>query len=173
MPQSEPRALPGYEYVGTVNTDDLCDFLFSKDSKLNRKSREITEFNLITLGCVGISAAGLAASGPAALIPITICGGSVAGCAVRNTIENATACGDLLIDVYVVEDLNKKTPQGAGIVGTLALRCESGALQATIDDVVNEAEEYTDAGLEIADNIVDETYEDAEYIINEGSDFTL
>ena len=162
---AEPRAIEGYDYVGTVDGPaEICDFIYDNnaiDDFLQKRGADPG-----TGIAIGISIAALAAGKLVAVVNIVV-GGE---CILVDIIESSSTCNNLVIDVYLAEK------RGIGIYTApvlLSLRCEGGSLPETAEEI---ADNIKDAGGNIVNttaDIVGDTIEDIDDALSSPlSDFT-
>lgn len=158
---------PSYVYVDTVDLHEACSFIYSPDSPVNEKLRDLgSPVGAASLGCAGIALVGTAVGGGAGFtIAAVVCAGTTIGCGIEGIIEESTPCGNVLAEVHV--SYNPITTEPPVIV---VPKCESGWLGATVEDVVRAAEEVGDDAVETGEELADDVSSGIDVAIDEGQD---
>lgn len=156
-----------YTYLDTVDLHEVCNFIYSSDSPVNEKLNELgSPVGAGSIGCAGIALAGTAIGGGAGFVVASVvCAGSTIGCAIEGIIEESTSCGNVQTEIYVALNPTTTSPQVMVVP-----KCESGALAAGAEDIVETAEDYGSTAIETGEDIADDVSDGVDYVANGGED---
>ncbi|GGN23992.1 hypothetical protein [Halarchaeum nitratireducens] len=179
-----PSTIPGYNYVGSVQIDELCGLFDDPNSQLNQwLNNRGVDYSATDVGCATLSVAGgLGAGGGGLVVGGVICGSQVIGCAANDAIRENTSCDDQYVDVYITKNSDNLSSPGAVM---LSVHCSGTDLsddaEQIADDIADTLEsdisDAYDVSVKVGSDVVDEianTAEDAAdaatNIYNMGSD---
>jgi hypothetical protein len=157
MKMPEFDAPEGWEYVATVDANDLCNDVYGSDNLVTEKLHEIgSPTGGATVTCTGVAVLGGVASafgGPVSVvggasIVGAVCTASAAGCFAEGVFSEQTGCDGVEFEVYV----SYETKPAVYIVPL----CEGDLFdEDLVDDLEDVGEDAWRTATDIADDLAD------------------